>query len=52
MLYEPHLQDRQAQPVQDRVDDEHLGDMLIDAGLAMPWTGRRVDWCKTASRGE
>lgn len=22
-----------------------LDDMLIDAGLAMPWMGRQVDWC-------
>lgn len=28
-----------------RVGDEYLGDMLIDAGLAMPWTGRQFDWC-------
>lgn len=28
-----------------RVGSEYLSDMLIEAGLAKPWTGRQVDWC-------
>lgn len=28
-----------------RVGNEYLGDMLIDARLAMPWKGRQFDWC-------
>lgn len=26
-------------------DGEDVAQALVDEGLAMPWTGRRVDWC-------
>jgi len=26
-------------------DGRDLGQAQLDAGLALPWTGRRVDWC-------
>ena len=26
-------------------DGRDIAQVLVDEGLAMPWTGRRIDWC-------